>query len=226
MPWSCASSRGTISRVYSRMTASTRRAVRSATTSGSRPGPSTLIAWINLHSKFGFFLQRALLELESGGASRSAQGPKNWWTDPEVAARAENATALRRSRSLFRGDRRGMPAARDQALHPRRRTGRQLSLEGRPESARSDPVDVADRCPGDRCGDQGPRGAIGPSWYSPSTATSTNPATPMSPRKRRPPPGGPGPATACGSSARDSSRRLELGIANEPMSTPACSDSA
>jgi hypothetical protein len=59
-----------------------------------------LIAWINLHSKFGFFAQRALLSWDAK-ASRPVQGPKNWWTDPEVAARAQEAPALRRSRSLF-----------------------------------------------------------------------------------------------------------------------------
>ncbi len=61
-----------------------------------------VVAWINLHSKFGFFVQRALLSWNPGGASRSPQGPKNWWTDPELAASAENATAVRRCRSLFR----------------------------------------------------------------------------------------------------------------------------
>jgi hypothetical protein len=60
-----------------------------------------VIAWINLHSKFGFFLQRALLSWNPG-ASRSVQGPKNWWADSDLAAHSENMTALKRSRSLFR----------------------------------------------------------------------------------------------------------------------------
>ena len=37
--------------------------------------------------------------------SSASQGPKNWWTDPELAARAADAPALRRSRSLFLRDR-------------------------------------------------------------------------------------------------------------------------
>ena len=60
-----------------------------------------LIAWINLHSKFGCFLLRALLSWDAK-ASRPMPAPKNWWTDPEVAARAEDAPALRRSKALFR----------------------------------------------------------------------------------------------------------------------------
>jgi hypothetical protein len=62
-----------------------------------------LIAWVNLHSKFGSYVQRAILSVNwDAKTSRPMQGPKNWWTDPELAARAEAAPALRRSRSLFR----------------------------------------------------------------------------------------------------------------------------
>jgi hypothetical protein len=60
------------------------------------------IAWINLHSKFGYYAQRALWSWNPSGASRKAQGPKNWWADPELAARNEDLPALRRCRSLFR----------------------------------------------------------------------------------------------------------------------------
>ena len=60
-----------------------------------------LIAWVNLHSKFGCYLQRALLSIGSRGALRTGQGPKNWWTDPNLAERAAAAPAVRRSRSLF-----------------------------------------------------------------------------------------------------------------------------
>jgi hypothetical protein len=59
-----------------------------------------LVAWINLHSKFGFFAQRALLCWDSN-VSRQVQGPKNWWTDPKVAASAGETPALKRSRSLL-----------------------------------------------------------------------------------------------------------------------------
>ena len=100
MPWSCASSRGMIFRVYCRMMVSTRKA-RPLRDYFRKPGwIRHAIAWINLHSKFGFFLQRALLSWNPG-ASRSVRGPKNWWSNPEVAAQAENATAFRRCRSLF-----------------------------------------------------------------------------------------------------------------------------
>jgi hypothetical protein len=59
------------------------------------------IAWVNLHSKFGCYLLRALLSIGTHPSSQPTQGPKNWWTDPEVAARAAEAPALRRSRALF-----------------------------------------------------------------------------------------------------------------------------
>jgi hypothetical protein len=60
------------------------------------------IAWINLHSKFGCFAQRALLSWNPGGGPRRAQGPKNWWTDPELASRNADSPAIRRCRSVFR----------------------------------------------------------------------------------------------------------------------------
>jgi hypothetical protein len=60
------------------------------------------IAWINLHSKFGFFAQRAILSWNPGGVPQTAKGPKNWWTDPELAARHDDSPALQRCRSLFR----------------------------------------------------------------------------------------------------------------------------
>jgi hypothetical protein len=66
-----------------------------------RPGwIKHVIAWINLHSKFGFFAQRAILSWNAGTA-RPDQGPKNWWTDPDAAARAAESPALRRCQSLF-----------------------------------------------------------------------------------------------------------------------------
>lgn len=66
--------------------------------------PGTLlhaIAWVNLHSKFGFFLQRSLLSWNAA-ASRPDPRLKNWWTDPRRAARLADEPALRRHRSLFR----------------------------------------------------------------------------------------------------------------------------
>jgi hypothetical protein len=60
------------------------------------------IAWVNLHSKFGCYLQRALFSIGLRPTLATSQAPKNWWNDPEVAASAFNSPALRRSRSIFR----------------------------------------------------------------------------------------------------------------------------
>ena len=60
-----------------------------------------LVAWINLHSKFGMFLQRALLSWDAP-SSHPRQGPKNWWADPDLAARSEDAPTVRRSQALLR----------------------------------------------------------------------------------------------------------------------------
>jgi hypothetical protein len=60
-----------------------------------------LIAWVNLHWKFGCYLQRAILSIGSRPSLRPRQGPKNWWADPSVAAQAAGAPAVRRSRSLL-----------------------------------------------------------------------------------------------------------------------------
>jgi hypothetical protein len=61
-----------------------------------------VIAWINLHSKFGSYVQRALLSAGGKAAPPKSQGPKNWWADPEVASRASAAPAVSRSRALLR----------------------------------------------------------------------------------------------------------------------------
>jgi hypothetical protein len=60
-----------------------------------------LIAWVNLHSKFGFFLQRSLLSWNAA-AARPDPRLKNWWSDSQIAARLEDEPAVRRYRSLFR----------------------------------------------------------------------------------------------------------------------------
>jgi hypothetical protein len=60
-----------------------------------------VIAWINLHSKLGASCQRAIFSIGSRREPWLDQGPRNWWTDPEVAARAASAPALRRARGLF-----------------------------------------------------------------------------------------------------------------------------
>jgi hypothetical protein len=60
-----------------------------------------VIAWINLHSKVGSFLQRAIFSIGGGRSTKPNQGPKNWWTDPEVATLAHDNVYVRRCRSLF-----------------------------------------------------------------------------------------------------------------------------
>jgi hypothetical protein len=60
-----------------------------------------VIAWVNLHSRFGSYVQRALLSVGGKAAPPPAQGPKAWWADPDVAALASAAPAVRRSRALF-----------------------------------------------------------------------------------------------------------------------------
>jgi hypothetical protein len=60
-----------------------------------------VIAWINLHSKFGSYLQRVIFSIGSRPV-KASQAPKNWWTNPEMAALACDTLAVRRSRSLLR----------------------------------------------------------------------------------------------------------------------------
>jgi hypothetical protein len=60
-----------------------------------------LMAWINLHSEFGFFLQRSLMSCIVP-ASRPDPRLRNWWTDPQIAARFEGEPTVQRYRSLFR----------------------------------------------------------------------------------------------------------------------------
>lgn len=67
-----------------------------------RPGWSKhLIAWVNLHTKFGFFLQRSLLSI---GAASKRPDPrlKNWWCDPKRAAELADEPDVKRYRSLMR----------------------------------------------------------------------------------------------------------------------------
>jgi hypothetical protein len=61
-----------------------------------------VIAWINLHSKVGSFLQRAIFSIGGIRTTKPRQGPKNWWSKPEVAALAHDDIVVRRCRSLFR----------------------------------------------------------------------------------------------------------------------------
>ncbi len=60
-----------------------------------------VIAWINLHSKFGCYSQRALLSVAPSNTPAASRGPKNWWADPAVTARAAAVPAVRRCRSLL-----------------------------------------------------------------------------------------------------------------------------
>jgi hypothetical protein len=66
-----------------------------------RPGlVQHLIAWVNLHTKFGFFLQRSLLSWDAK-SHRPDPLLKNWWTDPRIAANVDDEPAVKRYRSLF-----------------------------------------------------------------------------------------------------------------------------
>jgi hypothetical protein len=59
-------------------------------------------AWINFHSKVGSYVLRSLLSIGAKPPLWLVQGPKNWWTDPELAARAHDAPVVRRSRAILR----------------------------------------------------------------------------------------------------------------------------
>lgn len=60
-----------------------------------------LIAWINLHSKFGCFAQRALLSYDAA-SKRPDPRLNNWWGDPARAAQLDTDPQVARTRALFR----------------------------------------------------------------------------------------------------------------------------
>jgi hypothetical protein len=60
-----------------------------------------MIAWVNLHSKFGCYTQRALLSIGGRQISRASQAPRNWWADPATAARSAEVPSVRRSRLIL-----------------------------------------------------------------------------------------------------------------------------
>ena len=67
-----------------------------------RPGwAQHLIAWVNMHSKFGSYAQRALLGIGKRPIPYTTYAPKNWWADPVTAARAADVPAVRRSRAIL-----------------------------------------------------------------------------------------------------------------------------
>jgi hypothetical protein len=65
------------------------------------PWTKHVVAWINLHSQFGSFVQRALLSIGALKESYLSQGPKDWWTDPRIAAGGSAAQAIRRTRAIL-----------------------------------------------------------------------------------------------------------------------------
>jgi hypothetical protein len=67
----------------------------------SPPWTKHVIAWINLHSQFGSFLQRLVFSIGASKECYLSQGPRDWWTDPRIAAGNRNATAIRRTRALL-----------------------------------------------------------------------------------------------------------------------------
>jgi len=67
----------------------------------SPPWTKHLIAWINLHSQFGSFLQRLMFSIGASKECYLSQGPRDWWADPAIAAKARTAPAIRRTRALL-----------------------------------------------------------------------------------------------------------------------------
>ncbi len=65
------------------------------------PWTKHVIAWINLHSQFGAFVQRAVFAIGASKESYLSQGPREWWTDPAIAAGAPTAPAIRRTRAVL-----------------------------------------------------------------------------------------------------------------------------
>ncbi len=60
-----------------------------------------VIAWVNLHSKFGSYVQRALLSIGGSRLAPASEAPKNWWADPKAAARSAEVPGVRRSRAIL-----------------------------------------------------------------------------------------------------------------------------
>ena len=162
---SCASIPATIFNASSRTMPSTPRTVRSVTTSRSRVGPSISSPGSTSTRSSAATLQRALLSIGTRPSLQPSQGPKNWWTDPEVAARAAGTPAVRRSRSLFQAIDEECRRHGHQAVHPGRGPGRQLSGEERGEPPGAHPGELGTRYPRDRRRDQGasPARLISPS---------------------------------------------------------------
>ncbi|MGO9466845.1 MAG: hypothetical protein ACLQIB_07100 [Isosphaeraceae bacterium] len=65
------------------------------------PWTKHVIAWVNLHSQLGSFVQRAVFAIGASKGSYLSQGPREWWTDPEIAASAPTALAIRRTRAIL-----------------------------------------------------------------------------------------------------------------------------
>ena len=60
-----------------------------------------VIAWVNLHSKFGSYVQRALLSVGGSRLASASHAPKNWWADPRAAAGSADVPEVRRSRAIL-----------------------------------------------------------------------------------------------------------------------------
>ena len=115
-----------------------------------------LVAWINLHSKFGFFLQRALLSWDAKSLAARPAAEELVDRSANRRERSRMSRPSRRYRSLFR--------AIDEEC---RRRGTKLCIlvvgpveelrrEGRPESLAPHPGEMADRCSGHRHRDPRP----------------------------------------------------------------------
>ena len=60
-----------------------------------------LSTWLNLKSKFAFYIQRRVVLAWRRMVRTPHQVPWQWWANPDVTARAADVPVIRRSRALF-----------------------------------------------------------------------------------------------------------------------------
>jgi hypothetical protein len=65
------------------------------------PWTKHVIAWVNLHSQFGSFVQRLVFSVGASKESYLSQGPRDWWTDPAIAEAGSAAPAVQRTRAIL-----------------------------------------------------------------------------------------------------------------------------
>jgi hypothetical protein len=66
------------------------------------PGwPWHVVTWLNLHTRFGAYLQQKVALAWHRWGAKPYRGPLFWWNDPALAAGAGDAPMVRRCRALF-----------------------------------------------------------------------------------------------------------------------------